>query len=228
LKDLLRRAYASYFEIDAPGWLDDDPVQVDATMPAVTTNEQFQEMLRNLIENRFNLKYHAATKQITGYVLSVAKNGPKMKESAEIPGPHGQEARDAQPSPQSRQIGPDGFATPPPVDGPALRFQGERGNRARMLCQQQTMQDFARALGHMLKSAVTDETGLVAKYDFTVTYAGGLGGPILAPAPTTAGSEPLPDIFSALQSQLGLKLEPKKVAVEVFVVDHMEKTPAGN
>jgi uncharacterized protein (TIGR03435 family) len=48
------------------------------------------------------------------------------------------------------------------------------------------------------------------------------------PASQPDAAEPLPDIFSALQSQLGLKLEQKKVAVEVFVVDHMEKTPTGN
>jgi uncharacterized protein (TIGR03435 family) len=106
-----------------------------------------------------------------------------------------------------------------------------------MLCQQQTMQDLARALGRMLKSTVTDATGLTAKYDFAVAYAGGLGGPRLMPEPASGGAaqatgapdaEPLPDIFSALQSQLGLKLEPKKAPVEVFVVDHMEKTPGGN
>jgi uncharacterized protein (TIGR03435 family) len=106
------------------------------------------------------------------------------------------------------------------------------GDRSRMICQQQTMQTLAQQLGRMLNSTVTDATGLMAKYDFTVTFAGGTG-----PGETTASSlpasqpdaaEPLPDIFSALQSQLGLKLEPKKVAVEVFVVDHMEKTPTGN
>jgi uncharacterized protein (TIGR03435 family) len=38
----------------------------------------------------------------------------------------------------------------------------------------------------------------------------------------------VPDIFAALQSQLGLKLERKPVPVDVFVVDHMEKTPSAN
>jgi uncharacterized protein (TIGR03435 family) len=94
------------------------------------------------------------------------------------------------------------------------------------------MQDLTQALGRMLNSTVTDATGLTAKYDFTVTFAGGTepGEPIASSLPATQpdAAEPLPDIFSALQAQLGLKLEQKKVAVEVFVVDHMEKTPTGN
>jgi uncharacterized protein (TIGR03435 family) len=65
-----------------------------------------------------------------------------------------------------------------------------------------------------------------------VTFAGATepGGALGSSSPATQpdAAEPLPDIFSALQSQLGLKLEPKKVPVEVFVVDHMEKTPTGN
>ncbi|SPF32203.1 hypothetical protein SBA4_1100009 [Candidatus Sulfopaludibacter sp. SbA4] len=58
-------------------------------------------------------------------------------------------------------------------------------------------------------SIVTDATGLTAKYDFTVTYA---------------AADPLPDVFAAVESQLGLKLQAEKVPVEVFVVDHMEMT----
>jgi uncharacterized protein (TIGR03435 family) len=85
------------------------------------------------------------------------------------------------------------------------------------------MQTLAQTLARMLSTTVTDATGLTAKYDYTVTYAGGI-----STAGPPDGAEPLPDIFNALQSQLGLKLEPKKAGVEVFVVDHMEKTPTGN
>jgi uncharacterized protein (TIGR03435 family) len=101
-----------------------------------------------------------------------------------------------------------------------------------MVFQQQTMQDLTHSLGRMLNSTVTNATGLTAKYDFAVTFAGGTEpGQAIAselPASPPDAAEQLPDIFSALQSQLGLKLEPKKVAMEVFVIDHMEKTPAGN
>ncbi len=100
------------------------------------------------------------------------------------------------------------------------------GDRSRVIAQQDTMQALARNLASQLKTIVTDATGLTAKYDISLTYAS------LEPAPPPAhmpeGLEPLPDIFAALQSQLGLKLERKPVPVEVFVVDHMEKIPTGN
>jgi len=58
VKGLLTRAFVSYFEIKGPGFPDNEFVQLDATMPPDTTKEQFQEMLGNLIVERFKLKYH--------------------------------------------------------------------------------------------------------------------------------------------------------------------------
>jgi uncharacterized protein (TIGR03435 family) len=88
------------------------------------------------------------------------------------------------------------------------------------------MQDLAQLLGVGL-GQVTDETGLTAKYDFTLVYVP----PDVVVAPVAPGGEPLPDIFSAVQSQLGLKLEPKKGSgafVETINIDHLEKTPTAN
>jgi uncharacterized protein (TIGR03435 family) len=88
----------------------------------------------------------------------------------------------------------------------------------------------------LLDSVVEDRTGLKASYDLTMDFAGHTGGHRggsalqQPPAPNTdpSAAEPFPDIFSALQSQLGLKLEKQKVSVETLVVDHVEKTPTGN
>jgi uncharacterized protein (TIGR03435 family) len=235
VRGLLDRAFDAYPEIRGPGWLDSDVVQVDATMPPDTTKEQFKEMLRNLITDRFRLKYHIETKEkVVGYSLVVAKNGPKMKESVEGPAP--EERKDDAPRPP--QIGPDGFRVPP--RGPTFGIAAADGQRARLVSQQQTMETLAQNLGKLLKSQVTDATGLNAKYDFTVTFSGGLGpdGPYaLALEPSSDGaatpagaSDPtgLPDIFSALQSQIGLKLEQKKVPMKVMIVDHIEKAPTAN
>ena len=222
LKELLRRAYESYFEIKGPGWLDSEVVAVDATMPPDTTKEQFREMLGNLIVDRFKLKYHVETKEIAGYSLVVAKGGLKIKESVETPAADDVSAA----APRPRVMGPDGFPVPPP--GPTIMLSSQAGERARIVFQQQTIDKLVQNLGTMLKTRVTDETGLTAKYDFKLGFAGHLGPSGAEPAALAAEAPAGPDIFSALQSQIGLKLEPKKVSVEIFVVDHMEKSPAEN
>jgi uncharacterized protein (TIGR03435 family) len=99
-----------------------------------------------------------------------------------------------------------------------------------------TMAELANRLGNLLDSAVEDRTALNGTYSISVTYAGHAGGPhgataLLQPPPPSADAsapEPLLDIFSALQTELGLKLEKQKVSVTILVVDHLEKTPSGN
>ena len=122
-------------------------------------------------------------------------------------------------------MGKDGFNIYPPFAGKALMTE-QSGDRSRIIVQQEPVQVLAWYLSRQLKTGVADATGLTAKYDFTLTYAS------LEPAPRPAdmpeGLEPLPGVFSALQSQLGLKLELHSVPVKVFVVDHMEKIPTKN
>lgn len=74
----------------------------------------------------------------------------------------------------------------------------------------------------LLRSPVRDDTGLTAKYDFSLTY--------LPDNQTPSGAKYLPasNIFSALPSQLGLKLEKSRIDVQTLVVDHIEKTPTAN
>jgi uncharacterized protein (TIGR03435 family) len=165
------------------------------------------------------LQYHAVEKEIAGYTLVIARNGPKLTMSADQ-----SDAELAPPKPPTSK-GKDGFPILPPVTGKRLVNFGME-DRSRIIAQQEPMQALARNLSSELKTIVTDATGLTAKYDFTLTYES------LAPAPPPVNMpealEPVPDIFRALQSQLGLKLEPNKAPVEVMVVDHIEKTPTGN
>ncbi|MGO9262837.1 MAG: TIGR03435 family protein [Terracidiphilus sp.] len=227
LKDLLGRAYGPYFEIVGPGWLDTKVVQVDATMPPETTKEQLREMLRNLIVDRFGLKFHLEKKEVAGYVLAVAKSGPKMNESVEDAAP---QEPDGSAEIQRSPLGPDGFPTQPPLPPgrPGLRIFFTNQGRRRVFGQQQTMHDLADSLASQLRQdaggptgprvIVSDATGLSARYDYELTFS----------RDGTPDAETLPNVFSALQSQLGLKLEPKKVPVDVMVIDHMEKTPTAN
>lgn len=228
LKELLRRGWNSYFEIESPDWLDSQTVAIDATMPRDTTGDQFREMLRNLITDRFGLKYHTEARGGTNYILVVAKNGPKMKESADqtegVLGPPPSE--DAPPLVMT----PYGFPIEPPRAGSWCMGVAGPGGRRERVCQQKTMKEFAEDLRGG-KMNVTDATGLTARYDFTLAFSVGtepssaLGSSVPQGTPEAAD---LPDIFGALQSQLGLRLEPSKTPMEVMVVDHIEKTPTRN
>lgn len=219
LKQLLRLAWDSYYEIDGPGWLDSQMVAVDATMPPDTTKAQFQEMLRNLINERFTLQHHVVKKEIAGYSLVIARNGPKLTKSAD--------QGDAEYARPPRPIRGDqyGFPIIPSFAGKTMGIHTVRAG-TRIVAQQMPIQALADSLGSQLKTTVTDATGLTAKYDFALTFAN------LEPAPPPAnapeGLDPLPDIFAALQSQLGLRLDRRPVSVDMFVVDHMERTPMGN
>lgn len=243
LKNLLMSAYdVKSFQIVGPAWLDTERFEINATLPPRTTMEQFRVMLQNLLAERFKLAIHRDSKDLPLYSLVVAKSGPKLKEPATATAP--QDAYSALPAPPSAapKIGADGFPVLPQLAGRRGIFNFGMPGRFRMMAQQQTMQDLANRLSSQLNRPVTDATGLTGEYDFTLTFSPeGLNGPTgpIPPPPPSGGGELLaasvgadvaapPDIFTALQVQLGLKLESKKGPVTLIVVDRVEKTPTEN
>jgi uncharacterized protein (TIGR03435 family) len=121
--------------------------------------------------------------------------------------------------------------------------------RFRLTANMQSMTAFADMLTGQLGRPVTDMTGLKGKYDFALDFAPddsmrimGPMGPLPGPLPAgggggwTEGAGPLPNasdnqgptIFTAVQEQLGLKLEQKKGPVDLLIIDHMEKAPTEN
>jgi uncharacterized protein (TIGR03435 family) len=232
MKYLLMAAYdVKVFQIAGPAWLDTERFEIDATMPSDTTQEQFRVMLQNLLAERFKLTAHRETRELPMYLLVVARNGPKMKESAETPALKIDDNLPSPNMPAPPKIGADGFPIllprPPGFPIGMIMMNG----RARLDAQHNTMQELAERLTSLTSRPVIDATALQAKYDFTLTYLPE-GAPPPAPAgsgtPTVPEAEPLPDVFGAVQAQLGLKLEPKKGPMEMIVVDHVEKTPTGN
>jgi uncharacterized protein (TIGR03435 family) len=205
--------------------LPDTPYDVSARVPQGTTAEQFGEMLQNLLKDRFGLAYHYDKKQMQGYDLVVAKNGPKLTESSDT-------------AKQAHQEGAAGSWHGSGNDGgheyghSGLMVFGGRG---RYNADHQTTGDLARAISGQLAKPVDDRTGLSGKYDINLSWsddgshaAGDYpshGGEIHAGAGTTADAASGPTLAVALQSQLGLKLEPKKVTASVFMVDHVDKVP---
>lgn len=94
-------------------------------------------------------------------------------------------------------------------DGGYLRNQ-ELVHKMQTEGQNVTMGEFATDLGHLTHHIVIDRTGLTSSYDFTVTFA-----------PQDDKDANAPSLFTALQEQLGLRLEPEKGPVEIYVVDHL-------
>jgi uncharacterized protein (TIGR03435 family) len=96
----------------------------------------------------------------------------------------------------------------------------------RMSARDQDLSGLLRNLQAMLRSPVLDETGLKGKYDFSLTYSP----PSLSAVPPAGGNsiDRAPDLFVALQDQLGLKLESRKVPLDVVVVDRLERVPSEN
>jgi uncharacterized protein (TIGR03435 family) len=256
IKMLMTSAYnVKGYQISGPDWLDSQRFDITAKLPPDTTKEQFQLMLQNLLAERFKLTLHHQTKELPMYALVVAKGGPKMKESVDDPnaataggpnagGPDGRGGAFGGVAGGRLPMGKDGFPElPKGAAGRGMIMMGMNG-RMRMSANGQTIAQLAETLSNQLSRPVTDMTELTAKYDYTLDFSpddgqtgammkglpmpmhqGGEGA--VGPMATPDGSSG-PTIFSAVQEQLGLKLEARKGAVDMLVIDTLEKVPTEN
>jgi uncharacterized protein (TIGR03435 family) len=238
LKNLVMIAYdVKGFQVAGPGWIDTERFEISATMPPETTKEQFRTMLQNLLADRFQLAVHRETRKLPIYTLVVTKNGPKLKESTPVAATEN-DGEPAEPPavPARPKIGADGF--PVIAEKRVGLFTMMMPGRTRLTAQQQTMQDLANRLTTVLARPVTDETGLTAKYDFVLTFTlegantPGTMAPVASGGDTTntyvPDGEAPQDLFTAIQSQLGLRLTSNTGPVSTVVIDHIERTPTGN
>jgi bla regulator protein BlaR1 len=182
-----------------PNWIGDQRYDIVAKMPAGAMKAprdperwpQMRAALQALLADRFQLVVHRETKLIPGYVLVVAKNGFKLKETTD--------------------------------DGKA----NFGSNRGKFTAHEISMELLARNLSGMLSSPVADTTGIKGVFDLTLEWT---PDEVQSPAkPGNEAAEPSlgPSIFTALQEQLGLKLETQKTPVEMTVIDRIEK-PTSN
>jgi uncharacterized protein (TIGR03435 family) len=191
LRSLLKEAYAMRdFQIEnTPTWFDSARWDVSATSGKASSDEEMTEMLRTLLAGRFALKLHEEEKQFSVYVLTIAKNGPKLK------------AADAGESSIGIRIHGAGHLT---------------ASKASMQELAETLSDVRLNGRPMLDRPVLDRTGLQGVYDFALEWTPDL-------APVEGAAQGGPSIFTAVQEQLGLKLETQKAPVKIFVIDHVEK-----
>jgi uncharacterized protein (TIGR03435 family) len=203
------------FEYSGPDFVHALRYDFDAKIPPGTTSEAFHSMLQNLLADRFKLAVHRAAKEMPAYELTVARNGTKFHEGV----PHDD------PDPQDAQFGllqrdRDGF--------PVLKHSGiVLGlGRASIRADSQPMSWFVRLLSQQPQGPVVDNTGLRSKYDFIVNWAYKDTG--VSANDNASEAELIPALVEAVQSQLGVKIERKKMPVEVLVIDHLERSPSEN
>ncbi|HEY1897524.1 MAG TPA: TIGR03435 family protein, partial [Terracidiphilus sp.] len=217
--------------IGAPAWVKTKRYDVQAKVAPEDASrldklkiDERRSMLVPLLVERFNLKYHHETRELPGYALVVAKGGPKMKVSDIQPPP---------PKPPDAQGNGKADGADPKPDGPG----GDRPRGPRLMMRPGHLDSegtntgmLARVLSQQLSRTVTDKTGLKDNYDFTLQWTpddapppkpGGADG---GPAHNDGGTDDAvgPSLFTALQEQLGLKLESTKGMADVIVIDHID------
>jgi uncharacterized protein (TIGR03435 family) len=182
----------------APGWLESDKFDIVGKPEGGgrPNPTQFKTMLQKLLADRFQLAFHRDKKQLTVYALTVGKNGPRLTKSQ--------------------------------AANPIPNLHYRPGN---LPASNATMEEFAGVMQAHLDRPVVDQTGLKGRFDFQLQWTPdetqsdsvrALGAP---PAPPD-GVGTQPDLFTAIQQQLGLKLEATKAESDVLVVDKVAKPSA--
>jgi uncharacterized protein (TIGR03435 family) len=181
-----------------PDWINTDRWDIEAKAERQGTSDELHVALAHLLEDHFHLKLRREVRELPAYVLTVDKKGVKM------------------PMHDAADLKHD------PIGG---RFQD---GELRLSGQNVPMNYFAFFPSRSLPLNVVDKTGLTDRYDVDFHYvpelpAGARPGPDAGTTPPVSNG---PDIFTALQEQLGLRLEKGKAPVEYLVIEHVEKPPA--
>jgi uncharacterized protein (TIGR03435 family) len=199
LTTTIRWAYKlSSFEISGPPDLGGARYDITAKPAAPAVEDQLRLMLQTLLADRFKLTFHRQAQDIAGYAIVAGKNGPKLT---------------------AAEGGGEGSMT-----GAGLVFEGHKMPLTRL----------ADIVSGALKAPVLDKTGLPGTYDFKLDLRPYLLNRESADVPgvnrdTPGMTDALVDVAtSALQDELGLRLEGRKVRLEILVVDHAEKSPSEN
>jgi len=228
---LLRLAYRpmqDYQILGGPGWIGSDRFDIEAKANGTLTIDELAGALRSMLQDRFQLQAHHESRELPIYVLTVGKDGAKLK-SADPPPPRDPNAPAPAPPPAPPPPGAAGSPgninfTPPP--GAMMMGPGMVSASA------VSMTQFVTLLSQLLGRPVIDKTNLKGFFDLKLQFAPdsapagpfgppGPGGPPIAPA--AGASDPAgPSIFTAIQD-LGLKLDSTKGPVDVLVIDSVQK-----
>lgn len=206
LLDLISFAYGVHAKQIAggPAWMQSERFDLEAVpnIPGRPRRAQLQPMLQKLLAERFGLAVHHEQRELAVYGLVVAKDGLKL-------------------TPTTQPDAPTGYDFP------------QIDRVAEMKVMRMTMADFASALQRtVMDRPVVDHSGLAERYDFTLRWTPDesqfiqfRGTGVSVPAGNEQASG-LPGLFTAIQEQLGLRLEPRREPDDVIVIDSVNRPSA--
>jgi uncharacterized protein (TIGR03435 family) len=214
LHTLILNAYGlqDFQLVDGPSWISNTRFDIAARTGAAATRDEMSAMLRTLLADRFHLVVHYEPRDMATFALTVARAdgrlGPQLKPSTT----------------DCVTATRPGAAGPPPTSPTGQTLCGTTMTPNSLNAGNMTMARLATTLGGMVGRMVSDETGLPGSFDLQLTFTPDRGDIPLAAAglPTPAIDPNAPSIFAALSEQLGLKLEPRRAAVDVLVIDRVE------
>lgn len=205
LLDAVRAAYrVRDFQVQGPGWIRDARYEITAKI-GTGTMDQIPEMLQSLLAERFKLELVRESHDHAVYALVVDKDGSKLKAAdaiatADLP----------------RGLGPDG--KPRPV----MMYQ-TLSSGIQLTARSATLATVTEFLSRFMDRPLVDMTGLSGQYELTLPFVP----EILPGGAIPKFPEPGPTLFDAVKA-LGLKLEARKLPIEMLTVFRAEKTPAEN
>jgi uncharacterized protein (TIGR03435 family) len=248
LRPLVRQAYGPLQDfqlVGGPDWIDTERFDIEVRLEGPPSQPMMQAMLRRMLAERFQLKTHTESRDLPVYELVLARDdgrlGPELKPSAP-------ECVTMITTQGRGRGGPgDGRGTPPPPPPPLddrgrgrgpggpgpLAFDGpppcgsRGGGFGRFRAGGTTMAQLAASLAGNAQRVIIDKTGLTGVYDVMLTYTPNPAQLPLAPPPPGVELPAIdpngPSLFTAIQEQLGLKLESARAPVEVVVIDAIER-----
>jgi len=238
LSELIGMAYkVKYYQLAGPDWLSPTGQRFDivAKMPEGATKEQVPEMLQALLADRFKLTIHHSSKETPVYALVIGKNGLKMKESVpDAPAPSSDGATPPADSNVKFSGSPEKgmTATNTPAGTQKMTMNG---TTMHVEASKMPMSMLVESLSRFVERPVVDMTGLKGNYQVALDISQedlrnvmrSVGAAMPAGAPAADASEPGSSIVTSVQ-QLGLKLEARKMPIDLIVIDRLEKAPTEN
>jgi bla regulator protein BlaR1 len=235
VRRMIRQAYDIHETqiVGGPDWINSQGFTIDATTGGKPP-DQMRFMMQTLLRDRFKLTFHTEKRDLAIYALVVQRSdgrlGPGLKRipDDECP-PPGSPRRGGPPA------APPSGAPTSPFDPNAVAPCGSTiFGPGRLLAHGVPIDMLARSLANLpaitaFNRPVTNLTKLEGFYDFDFRWTNDLGrggaptpgSPAAAPNATTPGDEPA--LFTALQEQLGLKLNPQRATLDVLVIDSIER-----